>query len=647
MPDSPSSRPYPDLRLPEGKIRLLRISRKLKTSISGELKQMSLEDCREPFMTVSYVWGGDKQGTVDITVKTADFRERAPLTVAPSVAPILELIRDHPDLKRVEYVWIDGISINQLDDIEKSSQVEMMGKIYERSEMTIVWLGGGDPDVCNMAMDFIEELLHWEPWLRRNYVATQLRATPSDLQNRKEWKALSVFFSLPWWKRVWTLQEFIVAKRLKFYWGERRILWSELEPLIYTIWLCDPFNDFFTWETFLPAWNRRRMRQWYLQRHQVGKKSLLACMSYHSDSHLSDERDRVYGALAMVNAVDREIVGRPRYGTRNDVLTLYRRLVRSWIQTHQSLDIICFAELFTNNQPGGPGKPRALPSWVPDWREARNTFVIPLLVSQSGNTAIGNFRTILDLDPNYYCSVYAASGREAPRIRPWENLDQIVCGGIRVDTIDGLGWISEELPHGCLVQSTSLKNARGSDPSNNNSLLDCLVKSLVLDREDRYLGTPAPLEHFRHDFQRLAAQAYDLECSSQHKERFTAWYQHNRTLLIGGSTIEEICKARPIRNSGRELGDVHRSFVSRFKDTTARSKMGKRLVTTSQRLVGMGPPRAQRDDVVCVLFGCSVPVVLRAQGDGTWSFIGECYLHGYMDGEALLEQRKTEEFILS
>jgi hypothetical protein len=57
-------------------------------------------------------------------------------------------------------------------------------------------------------------------------------------------------------------------------------------------------------------------------------------------------------------------------------------------------------------------------------------------------------------------------------------------------------------------------------------------------------------------------------------------------------------------------------------------------------LYGMGPPQTNTGDIICVLFGCSVPVVLRRQDsdDSTekrYTLVGECYVHGMMDGEAL------------
>jgi hypothetical protein len=53
---------------------------------------------------------------------------------------------------------------------------------------------------------------------------------------------------------------------------------------------------------------------------------------------------------------------------------------------------------------------------------------------------------------------------------------------------------------------------------------------------------------------------------------------------------------------------------------------------------GLAPGHARVGDLICILFGCSVPVVLRRGADGpsnTFTFVGECFVHGMMDGEAL------------
>ena len=57
----------------------------------------------------------------------------------------------------------------------------------------------------------------------------------------------------------------------------------------------------------------------------------------------------------------------------------------------------------------------------------------------------------------------------------------------------------------------------------------------------------------------------------------------------------------------------------------------------------MAACRARKGDIICVLFGCSIPVLLREQEEGTYQFIRECYLDGFMNGEVLDKARGLRE----
>jgi len=57
---------------------------------------------------------------------------------------------------------------------------------------------------------------------------------------------------------------------------------------------------------------------------------------------------------------------------------------------------------------------------------------------------------------------------------------------------------------------------------------------------------------------------------------------------------------------------------------------------TGREFIGITPEKSQIYDIICIFFGCSVPVVLRPiENTGEFTFIGECYVHGVMDGEAV------------
>lgn len=67
--------------------------------------------------------------------------------------------------------------------------------------------------------------------------------------------------------------------------------------------------------------------------------------------------------------------------------------------------------------------------------------------------------------------------------------------------------------------------------------------------------------------------------------------------------------------------------------------------TIRKRLFGLAPESAKTKDLICILLGCSVPVILRehrVSTDHYFELIGEAYISGMMDGEAL-GGRKMDE----
>jgi Heterokaryon incompatibility protein (HET) len=43
--------------------------------------------------------------------------------------------------KDARIIWIDALCINQADLVEKSHQVNFMGKIYEHTTQVLIWIG--------------------------------------------------------------------------------------------------------------------------------------------------------------------------------------------------------------------------------------------------------------------------------------------------------------------------------------------------------------------------------------------------------------------------------------------------------------------------------------------------------------------------
>lgn len=60
--------------------------------------------------------------------------------------------------------------------------------------------------------------------------------------------------------------------------------------------------------------------------------------------------------------------------------------------------------------------------------------------------------------------------------------------------------------------------------------------------------------------------------------------------------------------------------------------VGRKPFRTQDGHIGLGPYVLEPGDLVCVLYGGRVPYILRPRGDGTFVFLGECYVHGIMFG---------------
>lgn len=61
------------------------------------------------------------------------------------------------------------------------------------------------------------------------------------------------------------------------------------------------------------------------------------------------------------------------------------------------------------------------------------------------------------------------------------------------------------------------------------------------------------------------------------------------------------------------------------------------IVTSSSNTayVGLAPVGTEEGDVICILRTCSVPYVLRRLENGRYGLVGDCYIHGVMEGELL------------
>lgn len=86
--------------------------------------------------------------------------------------------------------------------------------------------------------------------------------------------------------------------------------------------------------------------------------------------------------------------------------------------------------------------------------------------------------------------------------------------------------------------------------------------------------------------------------------------------------------------------------ISQAVDTIIEDKD---MFVTNEGYVGLGHEGCAVGDAVCIFLGGEVLFLVRADVEGEqkgFKFMGECYVHGIMDGEAMDSGRTLEQFLL-
>jgi hypothetical protein len=90
--------------------------------------------------------------------------------------------------------------------------------------------------------------------------------------------------------------------------------------------------------------------------------------------------------------------------------------------------------------------------------------------------------------------------------------------------------------------------------------------------------------------------------------------------------------------------------VQNINASIARATSGRRFFITSKGYLGLGPVRTQPGDRVAILLGGSTPFMLHEHDTPEealqylvqWEMLGDCYVHGWMDGELVRDERTDE-----
>lgn len=691
----------------------------------------------EPYEALSYTWGGRPDPSHIIRILDGGQAHSIPITANLESA----LLHLRPS-SGVRFLWVDALSINQENPVEKGSQIPKIADIYNQATKVRVWLGE-ERDQSDVALKFIRRVLN----------LSHLDQLVQDELTSSGWAAFLDLMKRPWFSRRWILQEIALAREAYLHCGHESITWREFAEAVslFTskqhdvrkLFQGSPFYDHhpdFLGEIEQLGANRlvyassnlfRKSDDGTIMEHLL---SLEALMSSLSVFEASNPHDIIYAILWLANDATPSteeirgsslsepwVIHTPNRGSpcgevESPTATSFHfpDLVG---RSHQ-----VSKELATNNaETNGSLQPRltagisntithslqhhlALPidgqkglkRAATDLDQPRRKITILVKQAVDRKITVNYNKSVYEVCKDFLAFAMAQSESLDIICRPWApdpdpkkepdlpswipglsrapfELVDTIYKRVEADPLVGLPDMGRKTYHA----SGKCKAAWRFDENVSKSLF---VRGFVLDKikiksETSQQGNipaewlnvvqwdhgkaTAPDRFWRTLVADRGPDGGRPPCTYQSAFNYAFKHKGQRCDL---NTREMIlfgkCPSMAI------------DFLRRVQSVIWKRGL---ILTQRENFLGLAPSKAREGDLICILYGCSVPVVLskkkrvapangspasslptmKANGgegpqppksdpsksDHYYEFIGECYIHGMMDGEALRNQR--------
>lgn len=612
--------------LGEDQIRLLRVDLTFKRDkrIICEFVQVSLTQAmNQQYEAISYFWGGHNQKSTQIILRDRAGKSHAMYVVNNVHNAMREIC--HPTEPHL--YWIDALCINHHDKKEQSRQVGLKRFIFHHAQNMCFWLG--QDDISIKGLKFVTQILD----LTR---IDQLARDPIAIH---DWVAFVGLLKNTVFSRLWLVQEVVVASNVTLHCNRTTIAqYGDLVEAVAVFFsMRDSISQLFRQcrgscreltdrkmlmaEQFIDisvnAW-RVPQKGGQIQR----LLTLEELVSKLSDFTSSNPRDRIFSLLAIAKdglqlnihtlegTADTQKPGALNIDYEKPLKIVYQDFVAHAIDESKSLDIICRR-------------------WVSSVPDDLPTWVRPLQTSQPiSATKIEELTRADNLVGHPLRAPYSASGKTSAEhkigLPNTPTANYLTAAGFIIEKISTLGVPALEgnIPNQWLEHGRCLPRD-GIGREN-------FWRLLVADRGPN--GSNAPswyrlaflycLEHLNYDGN-INTEQLILLCEPE----------------VDAKEIKEEGQGHASRGDSSLIVD----FLRRVQSVVWNRKLlvFKEDQTEAQLpTMGLVPMATEVDDLLCVLYGCSVPVVLRRsrdEKDGVerYLLVGECYVGKNMDGEAM------------
>jgi len=555
------------------------------SALSCRILEIHRTDSSVEFEAISYVWGSHIPAYY-----LRDVESDSVLRITESLYHALRALR-YPDRSRM--LWADAVCINQSDNDEKSNQVKNMGSIYATARRVMVWLGNENFSEAFEALRELEKISD-----------DGISTVPFELTGPVHEAVIELLRVIvtPWFTRLWTIQEFVLAKDVRFCAGNEDISENSLEKAIgytYSILGRLDLTSSFAPETYnnviivVMVYHLFNLRLQWRENSYPGSQGMSlynCCRWVHSlPPNCTDERDQIYALLGLVQG--------PTMIVPNYSLTVTEAFLEfTWSEiTNGNTDILRDADF--------RGRGDLYPSFL-----YRPGYDSDLLRDKTRASRAGMSRVDC-----------------AEMIRP----ASIQIRGVIVDRISGC-WKPR-------IMSRSEEEAQIQLKTDIYQTLEDFLESAEV-----FLSSDVLLTDSTGHFYRLRANASTSTTTTNLLEVFCSIQARAKRITDQNPTRNDLTPERIQEQFWRmltlpkdpPLSSMPKDFRHLPSDY-AYDSIYPYILTTTKGYMGRAPKHTIIGDLVVIFDGGQVPFVLRQAHDSIdvrWKLVGECYVDGWMDG---------------
>ncbi|KAG8532509.1 uncharacterized protein KY384_002386 [Bacidia gigantensis] len=498
-------------------------------------------------------------------------------------------------------VWIDAICINQADSKEKAASVDLMEMIYGKANLLYVWLGPGSYD-SPLAMISLKKLasrvLHeTDESLEQPYFDPQpAQAIGLETGDARIKRALEHLYCRPWFKRLWTFQEIVMGRNVVVACGREMMGWSSfivatraLSRLRSTRYLVklreDGSGNVSILDGILEMEDFIRL---YRDKTQVwdGAPNFVTLLEVAQRKDVSDPRDKIYAILNLARPnIRRRILIEYRHEGEAALLRLIIDAGKACIDNDNTLSLLQLVSSTKRN-------PR-LPSWCPDINS-----------TQPRN---------MSLNPWGMAGIKEWGLQERPCASFQEGKDDLHAPGFRLDKVARVVQTSFVWSNTCLdAEHPSREDAI----HNFEWIYECMDFELLENVAQKPIAKKArrSLEEIPLTFI-LTLIGGILVGNSNTESEIRAAYK--RIISIWRSVFLGLRR--------KPLTLLENATVNRLQAGLMQNCRYRRVFSTQDGYIGVGPPDTMAGDTICILYGSRTPHLLRF-GKSKTELLGDVYL---------------------